>query len=98
MPPGHTAESFLNHLVIEGAKQRYGQDLSDEVTTRARTELKVIEDMNFASYFLIVSDFIQYARDKGIPVGPGRGSAAGSLGCLLPWHHEYRPDQIQLTL
>ncbi|MCC7531989.1 MAG: DNA polymerase III subunit alpha [Candidatus Melainabacteria bacterium] len=79
MPPGHTAESFLNHLVIEGAKARYGQELADEVTDRARTELKVIEDMNFASYFLIVSDFIQYARDNGIPVGPGRGSAAGSL-------------------
>lgn len=79
MPPGHTPESFLNHLVIEGAKERYGEPLSDAVTHRARTELKVIEDMNFASYFLIVSDFIQYARNQGIPVGPGRGSAAGSL-------------------
>ncbi len=78
VPPGHTAETFLNQLVFDGVKDRYSE-VTAEVTERARTELKVIEDMNFASYFLIVADFIQHARSKGIPVGPGRGSAAGSL-------------------
>jgi DNA polymerase-3 subunit alpha len=79
MPPGHSAETFLNELVFEGLKKRYDGVITDEHSKRAHIELKVIEDMNFASYFLIVSDFIQHARDKGIPVGPGRGSAAGSL-------------------
>ena len=80
VPPGHTDETFLDYLVFEGLKQRFpGAPLTQEVIDRARIELKVICDMNFASYFLIVSDFIRYARDNGIPVGPGRGSAAGSL-------------------
>lgn len=79
VPPGHTAESFLDKMVYDGLKERFGQELAANVESRARTELKVIEDMNFASYFLIVSDFIKFARERGIPVGPGRGSAAGSL-------------------
>ncbi|HEY9715112.1 MAG TPA: DNA polymerase III subunit alpha [Chroococcales cyanobacterium] len=78
VPTGHTAETFLNQLVFDGLKARY-PEITPEIEQRARIELKVIEDMNFASYFLIVGDFIQHARDKGIPVGPGRGSAAGSL-------------------
>lgn len=78
VPPGHTAETYLNHLVFEGLKQRFPEILPEH-EVRARTELKVIEDMNFASYFLIVSDFIRFARERDIPVGPGRGSAAGSL-------------------
>ncbi len=80
VPPGHTAESFLDKLVFDGLKERFGIDgITEVVEDRARRELKVINDMNFASYFLIVSDFIRFAREKGIPVGPGRGSAAGSL-------------------
>ncbi|HEY9784824.1 MAG TPA: DNA polymerase III subunit alpha [Candidatus Obscuribacterales bacterium] len=78
VPAGHTAESYLNQLVFDGLKERFGE-ITPEVEKRARDELKVIEDMNYASYFLIVGDFISYARSKGIPVGPGRGSAAGSL-------------------
>lgn len=78
VPAGHTAETFLNHLVFEGLKERF-PEFTKQVEDRAFRELKVIEDMHFASYFLIVSDFINYARSKGIPVGPGRGSAAGSL-------------------
>jgi len=78
VPPGHTAETYLNQLVFDGMKARFGE-ITPEVELRARTELKVIEDMNFASYFLIVADFIDFARGRGIPVGPGRGSAAGSL-------------------
>jgi DNA polymerase-3 subunit alpha len=78
VPPGHTAETYLNQLVFDGLKERFSE-ITPAIETRARTELKVIEDMNFASYFLIVADFIEFARSKGIPVGPGRGSAAGSL-------------------
>jgi DNA polymerase III subunit alpha len=78
VPRGHTAETFLDVLVFEGLKKRFGE-ITEQVESRARIELSVINDMNYASYFLIVSDFIQYGRDHGIPVGPGRGSAAGSL-------------------
>ncbi len=79
VPPGHTDKSYLNELVFNGLRARFPEGLNDRIEERARTELKVIEDMNFASYFLITADFIRYARDHGIPVGPGRGSAAGSL-------------------
>jgi DNA polymerase III subunit alpha len=78
VPRGHTAETYLDQLVFDGLKKRF-PEITREIEDRARTELQVIDDMNYASYFLIVSDFIQYARDNGIPVGPGRGSAAGSL-------------------
>ncbi|HEY9868124.1 MAG TPA: DNA polymerase III subunit alpha [Candidatus Obscuribacterales bacterium] len=78
VPPGHTAESYLNQLVWEGLRKRYSE-ITPALEERVRSELKVIEDMNYASYFLIVWDFIAYARRHGIPVGPGRGSAAGSL-------------------
>ena len=78
VPPGHTDHTFLDLLVFEGIKERYGV-LTPEIEERARVELKVIIDLNFSSYFLIVQDFINYARKNGIPVGPGRGSAAGSL-------------------
>lgn len=78
VPAGHTDHSFLDFLVFEGCKERYGV-LTPEIEKRARVELKVIIDMNFSSYFLIVQDFINYAKKHGIPVGPGRGSAAGSL-------------------
>lgn len=78
VPPGHTPETYLDLLVRDGLKLKYGEITSD-IEQRARIELKVILDMNFASYFLIVADFIKYARDNGIPVGPGRGSAAGSI-------------------
>ncbi len=79
VPQGHTSESFLNQMVFDGARARFGNLLAGNVISRAEAELKVIEDMNFASYFLIVADFIQYAKSQKIPVGPGRGSAAGSL-------------------
>lgn len=78
VPPGHTDHSFLDFLVFEGLKERYGI-LTPEIEKRARVELKVMIDMNFSSYFLIVQDFINWAKQNGIPVGPGRGSAAGSL-------------------
>jgi len=71
------AAAYLEHLTFEGARQRWGTPLPDEVVERLAYELKVIADMGFASYFLIVWDLIRHARESGIRVGPGRGSAAG---------------------
>ena len=68
---------YLRHLVYEGAKIRYGE-MTQAVTERLDLELKIIKDMGFDGYFLIVQDFIKAARDMGVSVGPGRGSAAGS--------------------
>lgn len=78
VPAGHTPESYLNKLVWDGIKERY-PEVTPQIDHRVQAELKVIEDMHFASYFLIVWDFIRFARNQGIPVGPGRGSAAGSI-------------------
>ena len=69
--------SYLHHLTFEGARARWGDDLPDHVTDRLLYELRVIADMGFSSYFLIVWDLIRHARDSDIRVGPGRGSAAG---------------------
>jgi DNA polymerase III subunit alpha len=76
-----TPETFLRRLCEEGLCERYGERAShdSELRDRLEYELQVITTMGFASYFLIVWDFIKYARDNGIPVGPGRGSAVGSL-------------------
>ena len=68
---------FLDHLTWEGAKQRWGDTLPVAVVERLAYELQVIKNMGFASYFLIVWDLIKHAKDSGIRVGPGRGSAAG---------------------
>jgi DNA polymerase-3 subunit alpha len=80
LPEGITSENdLLVRLTEEGAKERYGDPLPDDVEKRMRYELDVITKTGYAGYFLIVYDFIKAARDMGIPVGPGRGSAAGSL-------------------
>ncbi|HEV8296194.1 MAG TPA: DNA polymerase III subunit alpha [Acidimicrobiales bacterium] len=68
---------YLRDLTLDGARQRWGDPLPDEVSDRLAYELQVIGDMGFSSYFLIVGDLIRHARDNGIRVGPGRGSAAG---------------------
>ncbi|NQY10518.1 MAG: DNA polymerase III subunit alpha [Flavobacteriales bacterium] len=73
-----TEDGFLKHLTFEGCKKKYGE-LTAEITERADFELKVIKDMGFAGYFLIVQDFTTAAREMGVSVGPGRGSAAGSV-------------------
>ncbi len=74
---------YLKTLCRKGLKQRYGEHPSQEVITRAKYELDVIHQMGYVDYFLIVWDFINYAKSKGIPVGPGRGSGAGSLIAYL---------------
>lgn len=70
--------NFLHHLTYEGARKRYGE-MTAEVTERIDFELFTIKTMGFAGYFLIVSDFIKAGRDMGVFIGPGRGSAAGSV-------------------
>ena len=78
LPEGFATDTeYLRHLTFEGARQRWGDALTDTITDRLAYELRVIEDMGFSSYFLIVWDLIKHARDSGIRVGPGRGSAAG---------------------
>src|SRR4051795_11348018 len=71
------ADSYLLHLTLEGAAQRYGEQLPAAVRERLDYELGVIKSMGFSDYFLVVWDLIRYARERGIRVGPGRGSAAG---------------------
>ena len=78
VPDGWTSWEYLNKLCHEGLAERY-QPASEELTTRLDYELSVIKTMGYVDYFLIVWDFIKYAKDHGIMVGPGRGSAAGSL-------------------
>jgi DNA polymerase-3 subunit alpha len=79
LPEGFDDESaYLRHLTIEGARERYGE-ISDVVQERIDLELSIIASMGFPGYFLIVQDFIAAARDMGVFVGPGRGSAAGSV-------------------
>lgn len=72
-------DDYLRHLAYEGAHKRFGEELSAEVTERLDFELSTIKNMGFPGYFLIVQDFIAEARKLGVAVGPGRGSAAGSL-------------------
>ena len=71
-------DNYLKSLCLEGVKNRYG-DYTPELESRLNHELNVIQKMGFAGYFLITADFVKYAKDNAIPVGPGRGSAAGSL-------------------
>ena len=79
VPAGHTLETYLDEQTREGLKRRYGASPGDLIEARLTHELAVIQKMGFAGYFLVVWDFIHYARTQGIAVGPGRGSSAGSL-------------------
>lgn len=103
-----TTDDYLETLAWEGVRQRYGE-LSSEIEERLRRELDVIREMGYGPYFLIVQDFIQYAKSRAIPVGPGRGSAAGSLVCYalgitdvdplrygLIFERFLNPDRIEL--
>lgn len=81
-PQGKTKEGFLRELAESGLKERFTV-VDEPVRNRLEHELKIIEDTGFTGYFLIVWDFIHYAKSQGIPVGPGRGSAAGSLVSYL---------------
>ena len=76
MPDGYTSLEYLQKLCDEGFARRYPND-DGTVRKRLQYEIDMIAKMGFVDYFLIVSDFIGYAKSQGIPVGPGRGSAAG---------------------
>lgn len=78
VPKAHTVESYLELKVKEGLGKRY-KEITPEIEERVKYELGVIEQMGFSAYFLITWDFINFAKQNGIPVGPGRGSAAGSI-------------------
>ncbi len=81
-PDGVSCDEYLRSLCYQGLERRYGKDameVSSEYRKRLETELSVIENMGYVEYFLIVWDFIHYAKSHGIAVGPGRGSAAGSI-------------------
>ena len=78
VPDGYTSWEYLQKLCDEGLEKRYG-DPSEELKNRLSYELETIHQMGYVDYFLIVWDFIKYAKDHGISVGPGRGSAAGSI-------------------
>nr|BAL55853.1 DNA polymerase III subunit alpha [uncultured Acetothermia bacterium]BAL58835.1 DNA polymerase III subunit alpha [Candidatus Acetothermum autotrophicum] len=81
LPSGYSdAHDYLRALAYEGAQARFGT-LTQEITDRLEYELDVIAKMGYSGYFLIVQDFVKFAKSRNIPVGPGRGSAAGSLVC-----------------
>ena len=83
IPAGYTTESYLEEVTWQGLLERFECQSREEIDTtyrqRLEYELQMLQQMGFATYFLVVWDYIKYARDHGIPVGPGRGSAAGSL-------------------
>ena len=80
VPPQYpTHYDFLKELCDKGLKKRYGEHPSDEILKRAEYEIGIIKKMGYVDYYLIVWDFIHYAKSQGIPVGPGRGSGAGSI-------------------
>ncbi|MCS7225707.1 MAG: DNA polymerase III subunit alpha [Gloeomargarita sp. SKYB31] len=82
VPVGHTVDTYLEQLAWQGLSERLGvkrDQIPAEYKDRLVYELKIIQQRGFSGYFLVVWDYIKYARDHGIPVGPGRGSAAGSL-------------------
>ncbi|MBW4637829.1 MAG: DNA polymerase III subunit alpha [Gloeocapsa sp. UFS-A4-WI-NPMV-4B04] len=83
VPAGHTADTYLEQVTWEGLLQRFNRKSHAEIDPiykeRLEYELKMMQQMGFSTYFLVVWDYIKYARDNRIPVGPGRGSAAGSL-------------------
>lgn len=83
VPNGKTAEEYLTQLCQEGLVKRFGDNVSQEIIDRMNYELSVINKTGFSAYILIVQDFVNWAKDNRIVVGPGRGSAAGSLVCYL---------------
>ena len=78
-PDGYDEVSYFDYLCREGLKKRYGNPIPDDIIKRYEYEYKVICDMGFPAYFLLTWDFINWAKEHKIPVGPGRGSAAGSI-------------------
>lgn len=95
VPEGVTSQEYLKNLCMNGLKKRY-QNIDPSLTERLEYELSVIEKMGYVDYFLIVWDFIRYAKEQGIIVGPGRGSAAGSLVSYVLEITDIDPIKYQL--
>lgn len=95
VPEGYDSESYLNELCHNGLKERYPQNYQ-ELEPKLQYELDVIKTMGYVDYFLIVWDFIHFARNNGIMVGPGRGSAAGSLVAYTTGITNIDPIRYQL--
>jgi DNA polymerase III subunit alpha len=97
-PEGKTREGYLHELCQNGLRERYGERAGTDQELRQRLgyELSVLEKAGFVSYFLIVWDFIHYAKQHGIPVGPGRGSAAGSLAAYVLGITDLDPLRFEL--
>jgi DNA polymerase-3 subunit alpha len=98
VPTGKTREGYLRELCYDGLRARYGERAAgdSELTRRLEYELGVLEKTGFVSYLLIVWDFIHFAKEKGIPVGPGRGSAAGSIVAFVLGITDIDPLQFGL--
>ncbi len=95
-PEGKTREVYLRELCYKGLHERYGERVNSELIKRLDYELDVLEKTGFVSYFLIVWDFIHFAKGRGIPVGPGRGSAAGSMVAYVLEITDVDPLQFNL--
>lgn len=95
VPEGETAKTYLRKLCEKAIPERYGQK-TPEVMNRLNYELGIIDRMGFSGYFLIVMDFIHFAKTHGIPIGPGRGSAAGSIVSYLLHITELDPLEFDL--
>ena len=97
LPEGFASDTeYLRHLTMAGARRRWGSGLTDAIVERLDYELGVIDSMGFSSYFLIVWDLIRHARDNGIRVGPGRGSAAGCAVAYTLWITDLDPIRYDL--
>jgi DNA polymerase-3 subunit alpha len=96
VPQGYDSWSYLNYLCFEGLEERYGENPQDSLVQRLNYELSVIKQMGYVDYFLIVWDFINYAKKNGISVGPGRGSAAGSIVAYTLYITELDPIKYNL--
>ena len=106
VPEGFTLDQYFEHVARAGFDERLARlrqlaaagrlrHTIDEYERRLEYEIEMIKKMGYAGYFLIVWDFIRYAREEGIPVGPGRGSAAGSLVAWSHAHHRRRSDRLR---
>lgn len=95
-PEGYSSDSYLRHLCKEGLKKRFGATVSKKYIERLQYELDVIRTMGFCNYFLVVWDYVKFAKENGILVGPGRGSAAGSLVAYCLFITDIDPIQYNL--
>lgn len=94
MPDNKDNAAFFREKCYEGFYRNYGENPPQEYRDRLEYELSVIEKMGYVDYYLIVWDFIDYAKRNGIPVGPGRGSGAGSIAAYCIGITGHRPDEV----